>query len=537
MPTDAPDPAGAGRSPVLFPLWCLGTAMAAICTAVLVLSFRFRYGEGYTERPLLLVLALFALATAGYLAALWLLIGRPVNSSPRAVLGTVVGFAVVFRLILLPSVPIQEIDFYRYLWDGRACASGFNPFRYSPAQVETSGPGADPRTHLGGLWQLAQASAPVRTIFERVHHREVPTVYPPASQAVFALAAAVTPADAPLTAHVLVLKALLLGFDLGTLVLVVALLKRLGLPPAWCVVYGWCPLALKEVANSGHLDSIAVFFTTLALYLLAVPRPARIATGRAALAAAVLGVAVLAKSYPVVLLPVVAAYLAARIGVRAVPAAVVLVGVVVAGYLPFLAPPGENTPWTGLGTFLGRWEMNDFLFMLTCENLSPPQGQPDHWFVLVPAAWREALSASPLVRLLPSAGKEPAFLLTQALMGTILLVLCLRWARRVCDRPEPTEMLRACFLTLAWGWLLSSAPNPWYLLWGLPLMVFDGRRSWWLLPGLALLYYLRFWLEYQALGSEEAMQAARRQFDFGLVWLEYLPFFLVLLAESLVRRR
>jgi hypothetical protein len=53
-----------------------------------------------------------------------------------------------------------------------------------------------------------------------------------------------------------------------------------------------------------------------------------------------------------------------------------------------------------------------------------------------------------------------------------------------------------------------------------------------LLLGLALLYYLRFWLEYQALGDEAALNSARDRFDFGVAWLEYLPFFVALVVES-----
>jgi hypothetical protein len=89
---------------------------------------------------------------------------------------------------------------------------------------------------------------------------------------------------------------------------------------------------------------------------------------------------------------------------------------------------------------------------------------------------------------------------------------------------------------LTYGWLLSSAPNPWYLTWSLPLILFAGGRSWWLLPGLAFLYYFRFWLEYQSSSSEESLLRARAFFDYGVVWVEYLPFFLTMLVESWRRR-
>jgi hypothetical protein len=50
------------------------------------------------------------------------------------------------------------------------------------------------------------------------------------------------------------------------------------------------------------------------------------------------------------------------------------------------------------------------------------------------------------------------------------------------------------------------------------------------LSGLAFLCYLRFWLEYQA--TDAGLRAARAAFDFQVVWLEYLPFFLALGVET-----
>jgi hypothetical protein len=518
----------------------VGAGSAVSYLAVLWLSFRFRHGEGHADRPILAVLGLFGLATAGY----WLALSRLVSDAAgndRGRLRLVLGFALLFRLLLLGSSPIQEIDYYRYLWDGQVLAHGLNPFRYSPARVEEEGPSAHPGTDLSQLWQLAHRSGATRAIFTRVHHREVPTVYPPAAQVVFAQAALVTPSSAPLWAHLLVLKGLILSFDLATLVLVALLLRRLHLPASWCLAYAWCPLVIKEFANSAHLDSIAVFFTTLALYLLVRCHDKKDTSGGwkvAILAGAALGLGILAKSYPVVLLPVVGAYAIARLRWRSAWLVLGCASVVVVGYAPFAVGPQSGAaasgPWTGLGTFLGRWEMNDILFMLTYENLRPAGEQPQRWFVVVPVVWRSALNEG-LARL-PLTGVRPAFLLTQALLGLVLLGLCLRWAWRLYREPRPGELLRSCHLSLTWGWLLSSAPNPWYLTWGLPLMAFARLRSWWLLPGLAFLYYLRFWLEYQSLGSEESLRLARERFDFGVVWLEFVPFFLALLVESWWRR-
>lgn len=52
-------------------------------------------------------------------------------------MGLVLGFALLFRVVLLWSDPIQEDDFYRYLWNGKVVASGLNPYRFAPQIVES----------------------------------------------------------------------------------------------------------------------------------------------------------------------------------------------------------------------------------------------------------------------------------------------------------------------------------------------------------------------------------------------------------------
>jgi hypothetical protein len=562
-------------------LWLLGSCSCLIYVAVLGLSFYFPFHEGYQDRPILPVLALLGAATLAYFLALWCVLrqggsdrGLPDRSDDGRTLRVIWLFAIAYRLILLPSVPIQEIDFFRYLWDGQLVVHGFNPYHFSPAQLDRWSGTAPPGSDLFGQGELSRVSETVATIFQRVHHREVPTVYPPAAQWVFAGAAALTPSNASIWTHVLVLKVGFVAFDLGTMLVLVGLLRRLQMPAIWCLAYGWCPLAIKEVANSGHLDVIAVFFTTLALYLLVGtptdPSKYRGPALATALAAGLaLGIAVLAKSYPVILLPAVVAFLLARLGGRALLVLGVFAATVILGYLPFLdlfsspvpaaanarasinadlgedmsalplplPTPQPSHPWTGLVTFLGRWQMNDFLFMIVHENLRRPGTAPDLWFVLLPKTWREQLNDFQDYPWRFPPAVDPAFVMTQLVMGAILLGLTLMWAWRVWRQPEPAELLGAAFLTLAWGWLLSSAQNPWYLLWCLPLMVFDGRRSWFLLTGLVLLYYLRFWLEYRAGDSAASVAAAQSLFDFHLVWVEYVPFFLVLLAETWWSRR
>src|SRR5579871_5553283 len=106
----------------------LGSVAALIYAAILVVSFAFRE----EDPPLLAALSLLGAATLVWWVALAVVFAKPQAVSG----GMIVGFSVVFRLLMLPSWPIQEIDFYRYLWDGQVTFHGLNSYAYSPYQVD-----------------------------------------------------------------------------------------------------------------------------------------------------------------------------------------------------------------------------------------------------------------------------------------------------------------------------------------------------------------------------------------------------------------
>ena len=75
----------------------------------------------------------------------------------------IVGFAVVFRLIVLFSPLVLSSDLYRYVWDGRVQRAGMNPYRYPPE---------------------AEALAALRdtAIYPQIIRPVLTTIYPPAAQ-------------------------------------------------------------------------------------------------------------------------------------------------------------------------------------------------------------------------------------------------------------------------------------------------------------------------------------------------------------------
>ena len=275
-----------------------------------LLSREFALGPRAAPRP---VLGFLTIQTGLFLIYACAVILAYRRTFPAGTVKLVWLYGLLFRVIFVPSVPILEIDIYRYLWDGAACRVGVNPYAYSPLQVEQADTAEPLAPDLARLVELRESSPSHRVILERVHYERFTTVYPPASQFVFALSSWMTPERASPEQHLFALKLWLTLFDVGTFAVVIGILRELKLPLVWGIGYGWCPLVLKEIAGSGHLDSIAVFWSAFAIYALL--RFVNGASGESRssertvqvwLAATIVAfaIAVAAKLYPLVLAPV-----------------------------------------------------------------------------------------------------------------------------------------------------------------------------------------------------------------------------------------
>lgn len=568
-----------------------GVASCLLCLLMAWLSRRFEVDSDIQQRPILAFLTLAAVAFALHLIALTAAL-RSENNRRLALV--CIAFGLAFRLILLPSTPIQEIDIYRYLWDGAVAAEGVSPFRFSPHEVEAARLNGNTDDELQRLVQLCRRSPALARVLGQIHYGELPTVYPPVSQTAFGAAAMLTPEDAPVSTRILVMKILLLVFDLTTCVLIVVLLAVTGRHCGWIIAYSWSPLVLKEIANSGHLDSVAVCLTTAAVVCLTMPisKGCEESIGRMSIlpiiALGLLALAAGAKLYAVVLLPLFLLWTVTRHGWRAATSGAFMflaIGALV--FWPMIrehsststrwagveltglngsnerpsdvlsqvdlenglhrtiatrrAVGGNSGTLAGLRVFLSRWEMNDFLFLLAVENLKPLDQTTTEmrpWFSVVPAGWRRVLT-EPTAEVLGTTQETAAFLLTRALTMAVFVLLALLFAWRAANSRNPATLLEAAFLTIAWFWLLLPTQNPWYWLWALPLIPFARGRAWLAVSGLLFAYYLRFWISYHfATGPTLGTSYAGSQFfDFLVTWFEFGPWLLALFACALFRRR
>ena len=236
---------------------------------------------------------------------------------PRRAVWIVLSAAVAMRVMSFATPPLLSSDIYRYVWDGRVEWAGINPYRFIPIDPELA-------------FLRDDAVYPHINRAEYAH-----TIYAPAAQAVFALAAAVAPG-------VYGMKAVMAGFDILAIAALMALLRLAGRHPAELLIYAWLPLPVWEFVGNAHIDAVTAGLLTVAL--LSAARGKQVPVGIALAAAA------LTKYLPIVVVPAFWRPLGWR-----VPAA--FIATLAALYLPYagagwqvLGSLGVYTHEEGFGT-------------------------------------------------------------------------------------------------------------------------------------------------------------------------------------------
>lgn len=357
----------------------LGLA-AAIAYAVLASASRLS-----NPLSLLLFYGCLAIASAACIGAFLVLKKRGVS---RADLRWIAAYAVVFRLIGFLGQPIYEDDFYRYLWDGRAFALTGNPYQRPPA--ESFGDDGVP-PEFG-------------EILSRINFPELPTIYGPACELVFLLSYWISPGE------LWPMKLLFLAADLG---LFWVLWKILG-PAAGLVLYAWSPLLLKEIAFTSHTDVLAAFLLFAGMD--------RIAARRPGIAAGLLGLAVAARFFVILLIPALLWRQRARIWA-------IFSAVLLAMYLPFAVRGSSDA--ASVITFASGWEFNSFVFAVLRA-----------WF--------------------GGTGGRIA-------CAALFLAFYVWWFRKNAGTALGTTLVRGDLL-LAALFLISPVVNPWYLVLLVPFL-------------------------------------------------------------------
>jgi glycosyl transferase family 87 len=414
-----------------------------------------RPAPGRTLPFLILYSSVFVL----YLAAVRDVLGS--NPAHRWTGRFVMTGACLFRLTFLATAPALSHDLDRYLWDGRVTLSGGNPFLSPPASS-----GRD----------------------TRIEHGEVPTIYPPGAQVLFA-------AGAALDAGALGMKALVVVADLLVIVALGRLLRVRGQSPGRSLIYAWNPLAVTETAWSGHIEPAALVCVLLAALAIIQKRDAR--------ATVALTVGGLVKVFPLVLFVPSLRSMRTR--------CLLLVPVLfAASYAPFRAA-GPRL-FAGLRAYADRWLANESLFALVYGAYE--------WLDPTPRlkgaiAWgRRTVPHSEVLDVL-YACVYPIDLAKGTCALAVAVFAYVLWRRR-------TEPLRGFYLLTGMVLIASPTVHPWYVLWVLPWLALFPSRA----------FLLLTWLVSLAYANLGAAGRASEPYPW-LRLVEYVPFYALLCADWL----
>ncbi len=185
---------------------------------------------------------------------------------------------ILFRILLLFSVPNLSDDVYRFIWDGRLLANGVNPFHQLPAEVIKS-------SAIPGI---------TNELYRQLNSPGYYTIYPPVLQSIFWLSAK---ASGTLSGAIVCMKIIILLAEIGTMLLLPLVLVRLQLPKHLSLLYFLNPLVITELTGNVHFDAIMIFFLVLAFLLLL--------QNKLHVSAIFLGLSISSKLIPVVFIPLI----------------------------------------------------------------------------------------------------------------------------------------------------------------------------------------------------------------------------------------
>ena len=395
-------PRSAENEPSFYLLVGIGAIFAGL---TLVTPFAFRAGGDNAFIALTIPAGLLALAATRVAER------TPINRA----LWVIFGIGIALRGYVLLFDPLLSSDIFRYVWDGRVQGAGINPYSYFPAH--------DAVAHLRDA-----------TIFPRINRAEYAvTIYPPVAEFFFLVVTRIGESANTM-------RLALLGCEAVSVTMVMLLLRRMKRPTTRVVAYFWHPLPIWEIANSGHVDALAVALMLVGLWVAL--------TGRTKLGAVSIALGTLVKPY-------VAPALASVWRPWDWRTPLVVIVVITLCYLPYLS--------IGWGVF-------GFLTQGYLAEEGIISGN-DLWLL---SLWRLVF------------GAHRGDVAVYAAVAASILVFMALWAARRPDRTIATSLTDTNMLLLLVLLLLS--PNyPWYFLAIVPFVALCGNAPTWVVSIGALL--------------------------------------------------
>lgn len=372
---------------------------------------------------------------------------------------------VLFRLLFLLAVPALSDDYFRFVWDGSLLAAGQNPYLHVPRFYIQA-----PTPQVAGV---------VQGLYQQLNSQEYYSVYPPVAQAVFWLSVKLFPGN--LLADIVVMRVVLLLADTGSILLLLRLLRKMGLPDKQVLLYALNPLVIIELVGNLHFEALMIFFVLLCLYQLFYQR--------LVVAGIALGLAIGTKLLPLMFLP----FVLRRLGLRNfLLFGGVLLLTVAAVFYPLLSAEVLQNIFRTLDLYFQKFEFNASVYYLL------------RWLGYKLAGFNVILYIGPLLSL-----------------ATLCTIIALASVKRLGSIRRLSGYMAAALTVYLF---LATTVHPWYLTTLLALTVASHFRFSVTWSGVAVLSYA-------------AYRTSSYSEDMLLVALEYTLVFLWLIVELYLYRQ
>jgi len=356
--------------------------------------------------------------------------------------------AVIFRLVFIVSLPELSQDYFRFIWDGRLIAEGWNPYQYIPNELMKL-----PNFHIPRAKELVTGMGSLSA----GHFSN----YPPLNQLIFAVAGWLSAKS--ILGAVVVFRIIIILADLGTLFFGRKLLKSMGLPEYQIFWYILNPFIIIEMTGNLHFESVMVFFLIWSLYLLH--------QRKWFWSAILFGLSISVKLLPLLFLPLLFNYFIQKRSTsekdltnlnfgRLLLYYLLVFITVITSFLPFYSAEVVSNFMSSVGLWFGKFEFNASIYYII------------RWIGFQVKGYN----------IIETVGKILPII-------TILIILGLTFFRKYQNtRQLLTNMLYAVTAYL----FLSTTVHPWYLAIPLVLSVFSQLKYVVVWTGVVMLSYYAY---------------------------------------------
>lgn len=321
-------------------------------------------------------------------------------------------WGILVRVLLIASIPKLSDDVYRFIWDGRLLFNLEDPYKYLPAHYLGNG--------LTGVTE---------ELFQKINSADYLSVYPPLNQMIFFLGTLFSPNSEIWS--IVILRVILLIFELGNMVLIQRLLAHYKLPQSYGLLYWLNPLVILELTGNLHFEGIVIFFLLLALL--------KYEQGKLMSSAIYFGLSVATKFIPLILVPL----LIRKIGLRkAFIYGMIVMATIAISFLPLINTAHVWAIWDSMTLYFQKFEFNGSIYYLTRWYGFETEG---HNIIAKSGKWM--------------------------MYATLASIICYSFLAK----PKGAWVGQ-----MVWVWLLyllfATTVHPWYLIPMLALSVFSTKR-------------------------------------------------------------